>query len=131
MLMEAGQDQGGTGGSEHEVIEKAEVGIEGGPLFAFGFFTFSAGFVSLGGRFGFGPGADILADDTAIDPAGACVITAAIGAGFPGHGMGSLEAAQFGGRYTTGERFRREVRTPGRIIVYICSYVKSWRSNER
>lgn len=59
-----------------DVLVSASVAFEQG----------AAGPVDSGGRVSFVAGADIFADDPAVDLAGAGVIAFAVGSGFPGHG---------------------------------------------
>jgi len=107
VLVEAGSFEGGPGERSGEGIEEQQVGFEvansvdfvggEGTFPAFALDELPDGAVPDGGGVAFGAAADVDADDPAVDPMGAGVIAAAIGAGFPGHDGGSRKRRRRGG----------------------------------
>jgi hypothetical protein len=93
VLVEAGGFESGPGEQIGEGVEEQQVGFEPADFVndltasaSLAVEELAAGPVSDGGSVAFGAAADVNADNAAVDPVGAGVIGAAIGAGFPGHG---------------------------------------------
>jgi hypothetical protein len=87
VLVVTGRQQGGLGQQVGEGVEFGSQGVQRGAGLAgvpVGLALAAVVVVGRGGGLGGRAGTEVLADDTAVDPAGAGVVQAAA-AGFPGH----------------------------------------------
>jgi hypothetical protein len=129
VLVIAGGMQGGPDDFLGELVENEQVGFKLAD-FIFDFFLVELALAALalsegaigpigaGGLVTLVAGPDVLADDPAVDAAGAVVISPAVGAGFPGHWRSSRSGATQT-RHATGQG-RREMADADKAIDCSC-----------